>query len=489
MHGAAGIVNSVSVRTNYLPGTVRLGEVWHLPKVKLVIPSGVSAISTVQTSGSSLSLPEDTVVLLQCARSQVQAVRTVPIASTLTQAAVPRTERPFLAPCRAGRCSSYTASLMTGESGARQIGSEEDLSRLGFRAEHDREVSALDVGTTVHFLGATDLLVTFPTHALVKRTGTERPTDDPRAVRAVLLDVQTHTLKRSLDWVVDDHNDYVWSYGGNLLVHDGHVLRLYGPQLEELASLPMEVPLFSLRASPDGQHLLLGELHELHTASEHRALVESDKHGPQEEVLWSLLDGKLRRIRTLGTSSNFVPTPVLLNDGIVELRRGHEPEWVLLGRPWEGGSERRLGGLRSSCQPVLGAFSPDLLTVGLCDVSGNGMHSFLAREDGSTVMEHLSGDQDMPLSFVAASTTPVVAMLTTRASPAYTRGLIFHLSVIERQDIEVIGAERGETLARFALPEAAPYREPFALSPEGDTLALLCGQQLRLYAVGNKPSS
>jgi hypothetical protein len=243
--------------------------------------------------------------------------------------------------------------------------------------------------------------------------------------------------------------------------------------------------LAALQVSPDGQHVLLGELHELHTAAEHEALVESDKHGAQEEIVWSVLDAHLQRINRLGRSSSLVPVPAVLDDGMVELRKGREPEWFLVRASWDGGEETQLGGLRSSCLPKLGSVAPNLLTLETCDVSGDGMHTFVTREDGSPVLEQGTDAQEMPFSFAAASAAPAAAILLTRvrASADYTRGLLFQLSVIQDQAIEVFGTTDGETIARMPVKAPAPYRQAFALSPDASTLAVLAGHTVSVYTL------
>ncbi len=69
----------------------------------------------------------------------------------------------------------------------------------------------------------------------------------------------------------------------------------------------------------------------------------------------------------------------------------------------------------------------------------------------------------------------------TQANDAYTRGLLFHLSEIRSQGLEVLGTDRGELVGEISLPEATPYRQAFALSPDGERLALLSGSRLQVY--------
>jgi hypothetical protein len=349
------------------------------------------------------------------------------------------------------------------------------------RPESDREGLQLQQSTTVHFVSDAEVLVTFPTHELLRHSGDERPTDNPQQVRVVLFNIETRSVDRMENWIIDDHNVYVWSFGRNLLVHKGRFLRMYGPGLLELASLPLDLPLASLRASPDGEHLLVGELHELHSREDNLMLVDTLVRGPQEEVRWSLLDQNLKRIRTLGTSSNFVPTPILLNDSMIELRKGMGSEWFLVGKAWDSDSDRQLGSLRSACFPVLDNVSPDLLAATTCDNSGKAMHTILTRKNGSPVIDQTSTRQDLPASVAGSSASARVALMLTRAEENWDQGRLFRFSMIKTQRIEVFGSEDGSLLASIPLPAAEHSSNAFALSPNGSMLALVAGHHLTLY--------
>jgi hypothetical protein len=277
-------VRHTTAKTEQLPKTVTLGEVWHLSHIKLVLPSGDSTKSAITTEKPSLGLPAKTIFILQTVRQGNQPLRALPAVANHSVHEGLRSPDPFIGPCHAGECTFDPAPLSTPPFGFHRAGDAEDLSRFGMRPESDREVLQLQQSTTVHFVSVGEVLVTFPTHELLRHSGDERPTDNPQQVRAVLFNIDTRSVDRMEHWVVDDHNVYVWSFGRNLIVHEGHFLRMYGPGLQELASLPLDLPLASLRASPDGEHLLVGELNELHSREDHLMLVDALARGPQEEV-------------------------------------------------------------------------------------------------------------------------------------------------------------------------------------------------------------
>ncbi|MGB8534767.1 MAG: hypothetical protein WCD57_00010 [Acidobacteriaceae bacterium] len=473
--------HTTTLKTEQLPKTVTLGQVWHLPHVKLLLPSGGSTASAIATEKSSLHLPAKTIFILQVVRQGNQPVRLVPAVADHSVPKVLRSPDPFIGTCRVGSCTLYPAPLGAPPFGFQRAGDPLDLSPLGMRSESDREVSRLEQRTTVHFLSNGEVLVTFPTHELLRHTKDERPTDNPQQVRAILFNTATRSVDRMEQWIIEDHNVYVWPFGRNLLVHEGRFLKLYGPGLQELASFPLDLPLASLRASPDGEHLLIGELRELHSWEDHQMLVDTLVRGPQEEVRWSLLDRNLKPTRTLGTSSNFVPTPILLDGGMIELRKGEGADWFLVGKAWDSSSEKQLGILRSSCFPVLDNTSPDLLAATTCDPSGKTMRTVLTRENGLPVIDQTSTRQDSPSSVTGSSASATVALMLTRIAGDWDQGRVFRFSMIKTQRIEVFGSEDGALLASIPLSDAEHSSNAFALSPNGSVLALVAGHHLTLY--------
>lgn len=470
-----------NTKKDQLPETVTLGEVWHLSHIRLGLPSGDSTESAITTDKSSLGLPARTIFILQIPRRGSQPPRALPVVANHLVREGPRPAEPFIGPCRAGQCTLDPAPFNAPPFGVHRAGDAEDLSRFGLKAESDREVLQLQRSTTVHFLSDAEVLVTFPTHELMRHSTDERPTDNPQQVRAVLFNIETRSVDRVEGWTIDDHNAYVWTFGRNLLVHEARSLRVYGPRLQELASLPLDLPLAFLRASPDGEHLLIGELKELHSREDHLMLVDTLARGPQEEVRWSLLDQNLHRIGTLGTSSNFVSTPVLLDDGIVELRKGAGAEWFLVAKAWDSNSYRRLGSLRSTCLPVLDSVSSNLFAATTCDTSGKVMRTTLIRENGAPVVDQTSTRQDLPASVAGSSASSRVALMLSRIDNDWDQGHLFRFSMVKTQRIEVFAGEDGSLVASIPLPADEHSSSAFALSPDGHILALVAGHHLSFY--------
>src|SRR5438067_424957 len=79
-----------------------------------------------------------------------------------------------------------------------------------------------------------------------------------RVIRAVLLDTQTHTVARAVDWEITDTRRYLWLLDGNrILVHVGNELRVYGPGLKVERSILLSGPLAFVRIAPNGELLAM----------------------------------------------------------------------------------------------------------------------------------------------------------------------------------------------------------------------------------------
>lgn len=461
------------------PTSVHVGEVYHLSRVRLTVPAPGTTESTISTTASSLKLPARTTFVLQGSRLEGQP-RFVRTGGSTTASTVTRPVRhSLIKACVAGRCTRQSPA-MAASFGAVARGSGIDLGSFGFRGERDREMKDLDTGSAVQFLADDEVLVTFPSHQLVRRINGHLEVH-ARSVRALTMDAATFSLRSKRDWEIPDSNTYVWSLGDKILVHTGQNLHLYGPTLQEIASYQLETPLAGLRVSPDGKHILVGTLHELHTPEEHQALLQADARGPEEEVNWNVLGSDLVKQRTVGTSSTLRLPPVLLDDGMVELRKEGNDKWHFVRYSWDSAAESQLGTFDSSCMPTVESTRPDLLVLSTCDTTDLGAHSFLLHEDGTPVLDEALDWHDFLMSSVSGSQEHRLAYMVARGKDEYTRGGALHVNTLRSEAAEVMDAQTGASLASVPFPAVSPYKQSVALSPDGRKLAMLAGSRLWVY--------
>jgi len=156
-------------------------------------------------------------------------------------------------------CSPPHCSIVLPEASAAAITRADasiSIGEFGYAPRVNREAYGFDHEAAVAFLGPGELLCTFNPHTLVKRSGEEAA---PRAIRAVLVDVTTRRVTRTLDWLVPDDKQYLWpSRENRVLVHVGDELRVYGAGLKLENKIKLAGPLAFLRTSPSGSMIVLG---------------------------------------------------------------------------------------------------------------------------------------------------------------------------------------------------------------------------------------
>ena len=342
------------------PTAVAAGQVCRVPHVSLSLAQpelGTLVSSTTQhlrlESGSQFVL----VKAVEQAGVRYETVANA-VRPEIVRKQIPLQAMPITA-CSVPACTFlHAASVRAGED-ISPIKTTDVLKEKGYKHNKIAKLHALEHGATVSFLGTDQILVTFDSTQLVKRQEFDRLEDHPHGVHAVVLDRTTLHPVTTAEWRVQDRAQYLWSMrDGSVLVHDGNFLRRFGAGLREEDSLPLEGAVAFVRLSPNTMHVLLGEMIELHSPEEHAALVKADNRGAEERVSYVLLDEHLHRLQTMGEASSFALPPVLLNTGVVELRRESAEKWHFLQQDWEGKVVKRFAQVQSSCLPTMETSSP-----------------------------------------------------------------------------------------------------------------------------------
>lgn len=149
------------------------------------------------------------------------------------------------------------------------------LKGLGYLPpSSDREMSGFDYDTSIAYLGPTQFLFSFNPHILVPRSGSEANSFRKiRIVRAVLIDLETKGIVKTVDWRVPDSGRYLWPIGENqVLIHVGQELRVYGHGLQLRNQISLGGPLAFVRISPASEYFAVGIIHERHSPDIYRQL-------------------------------------------------------------------------------------------------------------------------------------------------------------------------------------------------------------------------
>lgn len=458
------------------PTEVKSGMVWHLPGIALSVSEGEPFTSSIVSSHASFKLPAATVLVMQPELLPDIAPTTEP------RPLIPRNQLPTLAPeitaCPATSCSSVVPAT---SSASIKPAQEFSVRRYGSSRGQAGEIEGLEYTSAVAFLGSDQVLVCLGKPGLVERTSKSRPEDHPHLIEAVLYDVRSGRVVKTMQLSVPNRDRYLWQLSdGRVLIHRGDQLVWYGPGLVPEQTLKLTAPLAFVHTTADGAHTLVGTLRELHSTPEHAELYSNDNRAPEEEVQETLYDAKLQPVTEARESSRAMP-PILWNTGRVSLRHRSRSIWYFRETLWNG-EQRAFGTLTSSCVPQTSAVSGDRLLVIGCETHSLNAWAHILRPDGSIVLRTTVHTSDLYPLIPAASTQNLV-LLSPRLNPAANRDGALHATDIIGEAVHVVSRSNGSTEFASEISQPITSAQAVAISAEGNTLAVLDSEVVRLYTL------
>jgi hypothetical protein len=351
---------------------------------------------------------------------------------------------------------------------------------LGFSSPVDREMYDLGHESTISYLGPNQLLLTFNPHRLVTRTNAELHLPKLHVVRAVVIDLTTMKVVRTVDWRIHDEQQYLWSLGADaVLVHVGADLRIYGPELKLERKFAPGGPLEFARVDPSGSYIAAGIVRERHTEAIHRELAEAEHREPEEDVEVKVLDREFHTLVDVTRSSRNVP-PVLSRDGEIRIPTIGKNRWRMVEYTWSG-QRRVLKEFDSSCRPEATSLPPNLLFLTGCDRLEDGKWYRLLRPDGTTILKGDSPFSEQGHNAIGAVGCPFYAVGISELDKPLNPASAFHSSDLKNLRIGIYRWENGAKITSLAIPRPLPMTQTYALSPDGRSLAILASENILLY--------
>jgi hypothetical protein len=339
-----------------------------------------------------------------------------------------------------------------------------------------------DYGSAIAYLGQKELLFTFNPHVLIPRNTTEAKFAKLRVIRAVLINVREKKVEKTVDWKVPDAQQYLWPMGlDRVLVHVGRELRLYGPGLKLERRLGLDGPLAFVRMSPSSRYFAVGVLQERHSEAIHRQLADAEDREPEEDVEIKVLDGDFHPLATI-TRSSRAPPPVLSDDGEIQVLSARKNRWRIVEEAWDT-QKHVLAQVNSSCTPDATTLPENLLFVVGCDPQTAGKWYRVLRSDGKPVLKGWSSLAELEHTASGVAHTGSFTIGMAEAAKPIVADSAFQTSDLESERIAVYRAENGERIFSVAIPSPAPTVQTFVLSPDGDQLAVLRGDEIAFYEI------
>lgn len=466
------------------PSSVRPGEVSGIKGVQLKVGGGPEGSSILSTSGHNLRLEMGSEFVLVPNVSAGKTNSTMDAVGTGPSPKIPATPSPNdtaetadeTDTCLPPQCS---VALTTGEAENTAASATLAIKDLGYRLV-DRERLGFDYDSAVAFLGEKNLLFTFNPHVLIPRSHSESRFAKLRVIRAVLIDIATRKILKSLDWKVPDDAQYLWSIGRDrVLAHVGQELRIYGPDLRVEQRFALGGALAFLRASPSASYFALGILQERHSQAVHQELLDAETREPEEDVEVKVLDANLHLLAKVIHSSRAAP-PVFSDKGEIRMQKTRKNRWRISEATWDS-QLRNIAELNSSCEPKVTTLLPDFLFVIGCDLQASGKWYRVLRSTGKPVLKGWSSSAELEQRAGGTALGNSFTVGIAVAMKSIDANYAFRVSDIAAQKIAVYQAQNGNRIFSVTLSSPVPAVQAFALSPSGQQLAVLQRDQIAVY--------
>jgi hypothetical protein len=346
-----------------------------------------------------------------------------------------------------------------------------------------RDLSGFDYDSAIAYLGENRLLFTYNPHVLISRLGPEGTLSKLRTIRAVLFDVSTRKILKTMDWKVADDRQYLWPLGQNkILAHVGRDLRVYGADLRLEQRVPLGGPLAFVRVSPSSKYFAVGVILERHVEAIHRELEDAEQREPEEDVEIRILDEHFQSLASIIRSSRAKP-PALSDHGEFGVERGTRNRWEIVENTWDL-QKRAVTRVHSTCRPQVTTFSPGLIFLVGCDRQTDGRWYRVLRPDGKPVLKGWFPTEELEPRVAGTADEHSFSIGIAQASKSLTPGSFFREGDIKSQHIAVFRTNDGERLFAVTLRSPLATVQTFSLSPDGDQLAVLEADRIALYRVG-----
>ena len=172
---------------------------------------------------------------------------------------------------------------------------------------------ALRYEAAIVFLDAKTLLFTFEPRQLLHHVREGQRIETEKTIRAVLIDVQTHTPIRVVDWMVRvGMKGSISGLQAPVVFWCAVPIALYlmDAGLNDLRSIPLHGSLAFVSVAPSGNRIAVGTERERYTPEQYAQIYEATHVNPEEDVDVQLLNEQLEVLATARQDSTApVPDP------------------------------------------------------------------------------------------------------------------------------------------------------------------------------------
>jgi hypothetical protein len=350
--------------------------------------------------------------------------------------------------------------------------------------------------TSLDFIDAHHLLFTFHQPRLMRREENAGRFDNDQVIQALTLGLPGGTVQASAEWRMHDRARYLWPMGGGrFLVRQRNTFSLTDAALKLHPYIDVATAVLATEVSPDGRILVVQHQYERHTPEEHAKLeAQARLYGeppPAEDTQITVMNIVSREVLAALKTDSPIHVPIT-STGYVGVGKDKSDknidQFLIRFIPFEGQS-LVLGRVASTCTPHEEFLSPAALLIESCGPRSPDLFLDAWTTEGKKLW---SGQREGHLvwpTFAYSRTGGRFAVSLLRVN--HFIDLIDSLNDedVREQVVQVFDAATGALLMATTASPILTAGQNFALSEDGERLAVLRDGAIEIYKVPPPPAA
>jgi hypothetical protein len=364
---------------------------------------------------------------------------------------------------------------------------------LGYRPPGSLYMLSGKAFTSLDFIDAHHLLFTFRQPRLMRREENPGRFDNDQVIQALTLDVPGGTVQASAEWRMHDRSRYLWPLGGGrFLVRQRNTFSLTDASLKLHPYIDVATSVLQTEVSPDGRILVVEHQYERHTPEEHSKLeAQARQYGeppPSEDTQITVLNVSSREVLAALKTENPIHVPITSTGYVGVAKDKGEDQFLIRFTPFEGQSQV-LGRVASTCTPHEEFLSPEALMIESCGPKSPDVYLDAWTTGGKKLW---NGQREGHLVW------PTFAYSRTGGRFAVSLLHVNHFTDlldsindedVREQVVQVFDSATGALLMATTASPILTAGQNFALSEDGERLAILREGAIEIYKVPLPPAA
>lgn len=347
--------------------------------------------------------------------------------------------------------------------------------------------------SSLDFIDAHHLLFTFHQPRLMRREQNPDRFDDDQVIQAMVLGLPGGAVLASSEWRMHDRRRYLWPLGGGkFLVRQKNTYFFTDASLRLHSYIEVPTPRSATEVSPDGRIMMIEHQYERHTPEQHRKLEEqANQYGeppPAEDTQITLVDLASREVLAALRAESPIQVPISSTGYVVAARDKEEDQFLVRFVPFEG-QPVVLGRVASTCTPHENFLNQKALVIASCGPKSPDVFLDAWTTEGKKLWNgHRDGHLVWP-TFAYSRTGDRFAISLLHISHYIDLVDSLNDEDVREQVVQVFDSTTGALLMATNASPVLTAGQNFALSGDGDRLAVLREGAIEIYAVPSPPAA